>query len=1046
MYARRLPDHVVSQIYPLGAMRTPDADGNDPTLTEKVERRLALGSLARLARFRARREQGYGWPSSLVLGRWRWLQTRWRALMYLWISGLGTILILLPMPDPDFGPFKEPETARAFLQTLWQVEAAALALSLAIIVFAVQAYRSSTHERYGGTLRRYIRASLLQESYELGVVALLLTAVVLLGAGHGGPAGSAGAVAVAVSLASMFVLPLLLTRALHTTHRDFLREERESRLTAAVRDQVDHEVAARIGLVLLNGLAATEPLELALFGGGRGGSPLNAIPAGAAGAVADININRLIRLARRARAAGGLTLCTRLHDYVGAESRVLLLPDAAHPRDTKLARRIVAVKPGRRRDETLSQYLDDLEEEAVAAIRSGGPATFQAVADAYMETLMEFPRSWQRYGQQYSTAVAQGIEIFPRGPVDTIRQQFYTNLVEALRAGSDEVLLTAAYLPISACTRALQYRADGLLTKMLGLSTAFLVAAWAHGNDRSSLLEDRLPRYLVEFTRYYLQPQLEEGGVADRLRFGAYVRLVYAQFGAMLKLGVDRGQLVFIRRVDGDWGTLLEHWEVDAFSPHPASIPRLEEEAREGDSGAVQRLAEARANAQLVELHTELSDLRTLLRFGLALWAWRQQPKSWDESFAYFSTQMGGVDQLVRITTKAVSAEFHDQVPWSNWILDTLQEGRAHAIPGAEAVIETFIAAALRAITPGEQGPVLAPAEWMPVYLDHAREVLAGAVSDPRNSDLPDVAARADTVRVALEAAAEAWRHQERLSTIEAPLAPEKVAEFCAHARTALEKARVVPDLLRLGNVVTALDTPPDDPPLIQSQVHKALFVANSRMIGAEMVAGDVGRQVTHLELRKLVQPMEEANVREIVADDSGSEAPSDFVEQLRLLVVRAVQRAESGRITVLIPIQWQLSQALGLAFLGGATPPEDWALSEGTAQGYAGVFEGVPVFQFPEVPDDVLYIVDLSRYVKAESWQPAEETAVAITVVDEVQARERAQHDPGRDQIGEDEIVRRWRETALITVDPAMRLSDDRDASAVTAIRLPASLIRDAG
>jgi hypothetical protein len=160
-------------------------------------------------------------------------------------------LIFVPFPN-DWNPFQKAEAAEGFLRTLWQVEAAALALSLAIIVFAVQAYRSTSQERYGA-LRRYIRASWLQEGYEQGVVALLVTAVVLLGAGHGGPAGSAGAVAGFACLVSVFVLPPLLNGALRTSRRDFLREEREERLTAAISEQVDREVEARHGFAFAHG-------------------------------------------------------------------------------------------------------------------------------------------------------------------------------------------------------------------------------------------------------------------------------------------------------------------------------------------------------------------------------------------------------------------------------------------------------------------------------------------------------------------------------------------------------------------------------------------------------------------------------------------------------------------------------------------------------------------------------------------------------------------------------------------------------------------------
>lgn len=1020
------------------------SDPGRPSVAEVAQRWIALCSLARLARWQARREEGHGWLVTLLLGRWRWTRAHWRDRTYYLISAFWLGLIFVPFPN-DWNPFAKPEEAEGFLRTLWQVDAAALALSLAIIVFAVQAYRSANQERYGA-LRRYIRAAWLQEGYEQGVVALLITGVVLLGAGHGGVAGSAGSVAALACLLSIFVLPPLLNGALRTTRRDFLREEREERLTGAVSEQVDREVEARHGAALLTELAETEPVELDPYAASRHEQPLNAVVARMVGSVADINLRRLIRLARNTRDSGGVTLTTRLYDFVGPESQLLLLPAVAG--DAKLARRVVQLKPGRWRYETLRQYLKDLEEEAVAAIRTGAPGTFESIGDAYVETLMEFPRSWARYGHEYSIAVARGNEFFPVGPVNTISQQFYANIVEALRGTSDEVMLSAAYLPINVCTRALSYRADGLLAQMIGLSTAFVAAGWRHGGDKGNLLAGRMPRHLVEFTRFYLQQRLEQGEIADRLRFGGYVRLVYDQLGTILKLGVERGDADYIRRVDGDWDTLLEHVNVDVYSSHPAVLRRLEEEVSSGEAGAAERLEEARVAAQLAELIQGLTDRRTVLRFGLALWAWRQQPKAWRESFKYFTAQLGGLVGLANVTTKAIDAEFQDRAgaPWSDWILSTLQDGRAHTIGTTDAALQTFIAAALRAVRPDEPAPELPAAEWMTTNLDQARNLLTAALTDARNEDLPDVAERATRVREALEAGAETRQQQERQSMIETPLVDEKVAGFREQTRTALAKSRIVPDLLRLASAVRPLGAPPDDPPLIQSQAPKGFFTADGRYVGLEMMARDIGMEVAHLELRTLIEPMTSAEPRLLVADDPGAENAAEFVDQLRPIVASAVQAATPTSVVVLVPLQWQLSEAMGLAFLGGgAAPPEAWGVSEGTAHNYSGVFEGAAAYHFPEVAGDVLYVVDLSRYVAAETWELSDDVAVRVAEVSEADARERAERDPGRDEVGEEEIVRRWREITLVTVDPGLRISGERDASALTAIRLPASLVRDA-
>jgi hypothetical protein len=144
----------------------PSVDAGAEASTElqaiRAKRWLALGSLARLARWSARREEGHNWPVTLAFGRWRWAKTNWRTRAYYLLAIAWTVLIFLPFPN-DWNPFRTAPAAETWLRTMWQVEAAALALSLAIIVFAVQAYRSTNQDRYGA-LGRYIRASLLQEA------------------------------------------------------------------------------------------------------------------------------------------------------------------------------------------------------------------------------------------------------------------------------------------------------------------------------------------------------------------------------------------------------------------------------------------------------------------------------------------------------------------------------------------------------------------------------------------------------------------------------------------------------------------------------------------------------------------------------------------------------------------------------------------------------------------------------------------------------------------------------------------------------------------
>lgn len=544
------------------------------------------------------------------------------------------------------------------------------------------------------------------------------------------------------------------------------------------------------------------------------------------------------------------------------------------------------------------------------------------------------------------------------------------------------------------------------------------------------------------------QPGLEEGELAERVRFGGYVRLVYDHLATILKLAVERGDVDYIRRVDGDWDTLLEHVNVEAYPTPPAVMRRVEEEAERGEPGAAERLAEANTAAQLHDLVQGLAARRTVLRFGLALWAWRQQPKAWRESFSYFTAELGGVNGLVNVTTKAIEAEYRDRsgAPWSDWILGTLQDGRVHVGGGIDAAFQAFVGAALHVVNPDEPAPQLPAAEWIATYLDQLRTILAAAPADERNNDLADASQRAARLREALEAGADAWRALERQTIIERPLAPDKVAGFREQTREAMAKSRVVPDLFRLAGAITTLGTTPADPPLIRSEPPKGFFTDDARFVALDMIARDIGQVVAQLELQALIQPMTNAEPMELVADNAGADNTAEFREQLRQFVASAVEAATTPTaVVVLVPLHWQLSEALGLAFLGSGTrPPEDWGVSEATAHNYSGVFEGAAAYHFRDVPADVLYVVDLSRYAAAESWQSGVDSDVTVTEFGEDEARSRAEQDPAREELGVDEIVRRWRECVVVTVDPGLRVSEERDASALTAIRLPGSLQGD--
>jgi hypothetical protein len=433
---------------------------------------------------------------------------------------------------------------------------------------------------------------------------------------------------------------------------------------------------------------------------------------------------------------------------------------------------------------------------------------------------------------------------------------------------------------------------------------------------------------------------------------------------------------------------------------------------------------------------------RTVGRFGLTLWTWRHQPNAWRESFDHFSAHFPALRQIALVTTSALEAANQERTPWSDWILNELQEGEAHVIPTTDAILDTFVALALRRVDPDSPAPNLPPAEWMVAYGDYWRNVVAAAAEDPRNSDLADVSARARLVTEALQQGAAAWSAEERQRTVAEPLVASKVAAFRERALAALAESRSLPDLLRLASVVTPLPATPDNPPLIESSTHKGIFTADGRMLGADMIAVDLGRNTAHFELRQLFAPMSDVPRTGIVAETTSEPVDDQFAEQLRQLAVRMASGPQARYVVLFLPIQWRLSQALGLAFLGhGADAPQEWSLSKGTADDFAGFFAGIPAFQLPEVPDGVLYVVDLGRYVRAESWVLTPLEQLAIRTLTEEEALERARRTTGHEELGVAETALRWREHVFFYVDTGLRLREERDESAVTAVEIPSTL-----
>jgi hypothetical protein len=193
-----------------------------------------------------------------------WLAAVALGLLWLpWVPGLGA---LGSSPGP-------------FLQALWQVEGAALGLSLAVVLFAFQAVYG---QRRAATLGEFAEETWLFPIFYVGLLGLVIDGAVLLGGGRGAPGGWAAtwavvwAVGTALSLAWLFVRTV---RALEPAELQALRLRR-----------IGHDLHRFLAAVEIDSPLLLESAQKDMI----------AVSARREGEISDIKLHRLARAAAHA--------------------------------------------------------------------------------------------------------------------------------------------------------------------------------------------------------------------------------------------------------------------------------------------------------------------------------------------------------------------------------------------------------------------------------------------------------------------------------------------------------------------------------------------------------------------------------------------------------------------------------------------------------------------------------------------------------------------------------------------------------------------------
>lgn len=183
-----------------------------------------------------------------------------------------------------------------FISTLWTVEASTIALSIAVIVFALQSIVTASPG--SGSLKEVVEDSHLLWLIRLGIAGLLLDGLVLLGVGPGAPTGWPATWACLLSLASIPALGIAIRFSLTSVDPGILHIRRLRRLRSRVDEAVRDEMLQRLAQAHLTTWADSNAVTAELL---VRQVPLGWTPVAAPrdGIVADVKLSRFEHLTQR---------------------------------------------------------------------------------------------------------------------------------------------------------------------------------------------------------------------------------------------------------------------------------------------------------------------------------------------------------------------------------------------------------------------------------------------------------------------------------------------------------------------------------------------------------------------------------------------------------------------------------------------------------------------------------------------------------------------------------------------------------------------------
>lgn len=883
-------------------------------------------------------------------------------LGFVLVLGLMLVLVsLMPIPI-RFDLLIDQKEAEDFLSTLWQVLAAMLALSVAVILFLFQAVGGS---RPTGGLREFAEDSHLFKFLDFGVLALLMVGGVLLGLGRGAPGGWAGTWATFLGGVSILSLAFLFRLALRAVSTDRLHEQRLLRLRRRAVAYVERAALAERANALLADVCSSAGIDYEpIFHQPPVGS--RPVRSPASGMVADINLRRLTVLAERVRGGNGEIALVVLPGQDVASDRPLLYWSGEASIGTLLdPQRLFWLRTDGTDD--LSDALEQVHAEALEAIRVGDPLLYGQTSSLYRELFASFARGWATYGAE---PPSESSFSFLDDPVRRLTQSLYEEMRLAYRSDSREIMFAATAFPTRAAQEAFRYGQINLARNALRLSLhSYRLAQDQQGSEVAEIARDLAWRYLVEHAEslgFRLTSRDED--LAEKTRAIPFITLTFVFLGEMLKEMIDHRDLPSIKEVDGRWRDFLTHWSPEHGRPNEWDIEVLERKHGPDHASVAEARRVMSANQDLAEEKAGLEDLRVQLWFGLVIWSLHRLREGQGDAvraniLRHFAARFNSLNDVVVTTNRARDSEWEGiSESWSMWLL-----GAGSGFTSVDTKLtDTFLFLALLRTDPASPPPGIQPYDWVRFRLDDLISRLDHLASDVVVwgflSEVSDIQQRKSKLAEALRHAAAAQQEIDDERARTEPLDPGKTQELVTAIRVGIEGHRWVPRLFERSGRFQAEGREAPDRELwlsFRQWLPRDIFLKESNFVGIDSFGEDVGRALAAGEVEAIIERA--ALLPPLVVGDGN--ARSKVEEAIRLFSSAGMKLS-----LVLIPVDWRLEDALGLTDPFSTVQAPEWVPKQ-IRPAFEGVIDGALVVSWHTVPSDRVYFFDLAEFATWRQW-----------------------------------------------------------------------------